>query len=108
MTIESCGAVCVAVCVAVDEYQVTYTGMDVVKGIRQNRNLCAMCSVTHFLGVPMNVRCACVRACVYVFAFVCVCCVYTGMDVVKAIESVRCDQNDNPLAPVKMISVRVK
>ena len=30
------------------------------------------------------------------------------MDVVKAIESERTDPNDNPVTPVKMISVRLK
>jgi len=68
-----------------------------------------MCHVSRDSLLSCAYECpVCVRACVYVFAFVCVCCVYIGMDVVKAIESVRCDQNDNPLAPVKMISVRVK
>ena len=34
--------------------------------------------------------------------------VVSGMDVVKKIEAMRTDSNDNPLQPVQMVSVRVK
>ena len=34
--------------------------------------------------------------------------VCSGMEVVKAIEAERTDPNDNPLTPIKMISVKVK
>lgn len=33
--------------------------------------------------------------------------VTTGMDVVKKINNTRCDGNDNPIVPVKMISVTI-
>ena len=34
--------------------------------------------------------------------------VSSGMEVVKKIEEARTDENDNPVEPIKMISVRMK
>eukprot|EP00960_Hanusia_phi_P076958 768633-Hanusia_phi.AAC.3 len=34
--------------------------------------------------------------------------IIAGTDVIKKIEAARCDDNDNPIQPIKMISVRVK